>query len=572
MRAPDNQPEIKDSVLDYLQRGWSVMRLPPSSKDPYQGKSFAAYVVTRDNIHKLKEDENLAVLFNTAGSLKDFDCDFQTAADLAREVGLQGAAFGRQAVGIGHYLFNAPGCEAKKFELPIGAYPRDLPLHDGEPSRMVLEIRGNDNTYTMMPPSVHPCGEKLEWVNGRREPAAMTAAELRTLAGRHAVAAAVLYFYPEDASARYDTRMALTGALSRAGMPATMVTRYVQAVAKLADDPKWKENFAKRTKKRLQEDKPTTGMTKLIETFGLPLACAATFRDWLADEEQAKFSLGVWDAGDDIELPPPRGWLMANAFCRKFLSSLFADGAVGKSALRYAQALALATKRELTGEHVFVRCRVLIVSLEDDTDELRRRIFAARLHHNVSAAELKGWLFLSAPGGKAGKLLSSEKGDLVRGQLADNLKAEIEAHQIDVVMIDPFVKTHSVEENLNSAIDKVTQILVDLTHEYNIAVDAPHHTSKGAADPGNADKGRGASAMKDAMRLVYTLTPMSEEEAKLLGVDRVLRKSFVRYDSGKVNVAPPARKAKWFRIVGVRLGNATEIYPEGPAAKPHHQW
>jgi hypothetical protein len=92
---------------------------------------------------------------------------------------------------------------------------------------MVLEIRGNDNTYTMMPPSVHPCGEKLEWVNGRREPAAMTAAELRTLAGRHAVAAAVLYFYPEDASARYDTRMALTGALSRAGMPATMVTRYV---------------------------------------------------------------------------------------------------------------------------------------------------------------------------------------------------------------------------------------------------------------------------------------------------------------------------------------------------------
>jgi hypothetical protein len=78
--------------------------------------------------------------------------------------------------------------------------------------------------------------------------------------------------------------------------------------------------------------------------------------------------------------------------------------------------------------------------------------------------------------------------------------------------------------------------------------------------------------MKDAMRLVYTLTPMSEEEAKLLGVDPVLRKSFVRYDSGKVNVAPPTRKAKWFRIVGVPLGNATEIYPEGPAAKSHHQW
>jgi hypothetical protein len=132
--------------------------------------------------------------------------------------------------------------------------------------------------------------------------------------------------------------------------------------------------------------------------------------------------------------------------------------------------------------------------------------------------------------------------------------------------------THSVEENLNSAIDKVTQILVDLTHEYNIAVDAPHHTSKGAADPGNADKGRGASAMKDAMRLVYTLTPMSEEEAKLLGVDPVLRKSFVRYDSGKVNVAPPTRKAKWFRIVGVKCGNATEIYPNGDEVQTVEPW
>ena len=108
------------------------------------------------------------------------------------------------------------------------------------------------------------------------------------------------------------------------------------------------------------------------------------------DTAVAKFGAGVettglgeWDAGDDTELPPPRGWLLGNVFCRGFLSSLLADGGVGKTAVRYAQFLSLATGRALTGEHVFQRCRVLIVSLEDDDHELRRRILAARLHHNI---------------------------------------------------------------------------------------------------------------------------------------------------------------------------------------------
>jgi RecA-family ATPase len=91
----------------------------------------------------------------------------------------------------------------------------------------------------------------------------------------------------------------------------------------------------------------------------------------------------VLDAGDDIELPPPRAWLLGNVFCREFLSSLFGDGGIGKTALRYAQYLSLATGRSLTGEHVFQRCRVLIVSLEDNDAELRRRIWALRIHYKI---------------------------------------------------------------------------------------------------------------------------------------------------------------------------------------------
>jgi hypothetical protein len=283
--------------------------------------------------------------------------------------------------------------------------------------------------------------------------------------------------------------------------------------------------------------------------------------------------LGEWDAGNDTELPPPRGWLLGNIFARKFMSSLLADGGVGKTALRYAQLLSAAIGRSLTGDHVFQRCRVLIISLEDGPDELRRRILALLVHYNIDRSELSGWLFLSAPGAAAGKLMTLDKtGRPQRGALADAIEAVVIKRKIDLVSIDPFVKAHSVEENSNSAIDNVVQVLTDLGDKHNIAIDAPHHTSKGTADPGNASRGRGASSMKDGGRLVYTLAPMAPEEAQAFGLKEEERRMLIRMDSGKVNIAPPMSAAKWFRLVGVPLGNATELYPNGDEVQAVEPW
>jgi AAA domain len=329
---------------------------------------------------------------------------------------------------------------------------------------------------------------------------------------------------------------------------------------------------AKRTHHSTAGASPWAPLLHLAQEHG------ADFEQWrdLEQEPQPNESpvgLNFINAGTDDWNVGPRGWLLGNVFCREFVSSLLGDGAVGKTALRYAQYLSLATGKPLTGEYVFVRSRVLLISLEDGLKELRRRIKAACLRHGIEQRELDGWLYYVALGAKDGKLMILDKrGRAIPGSLGSNLEHSIVELRPDLLALDPFVKTHGVDENNNSAIDDVVQILTDMTDRHTIAIDIPHHVSKGPADPGNADRGRGASAMKDAARLVCTLTPMTTDEAKDLGVDEAERRFLRRMDGGKVNIAPPAIDAIWFRLVGVPLGNGSETYPHGDIVQTVERW
>jgi AAA domain len=301
-----------------------------------------------------------------------------------------------------------------------------------------------------------------------------------------------------------------------------------------------------------------------------------TAREKMGRPAAAKHSggLDVWNAGKCLDIPLPRGWLLGNSFCRRLVSALIAAGGAGKTALRITQAIALASGRELTGEHVFRRTRVLIVSLEDDRDELQRRVMAARLHHGVTEAELDGWLFLSAPGTKAGKLLTANPrtGATATGEMAAHIETTIVAHDIGLVIIDPLVKAHGVAENDNVQMDALAQLLTDIASKHDVAIDLPHHVSKGAPDPGNADRGRGASSMNNAARLAYTLSPMTAPEAERFGIPADDRRDFVRLDRAKLNVARSSGAAAWFRLISVQIGNATADYPTGDAVQAVETW
>jgi hypothetical protein len=78
--------------------------------------------------------------------------------------------------------------------------------------------------------------------------------------------------------------------------------------------------------------------------------------------------------------------------------------------------------------------------------------------------------------------------------------------------------------------------------------------------------------MKDAGRLIYTLTTMSEVEAKAFGLSEADRRSLIRLDSAKVNIMPPMTEAKWFRLVGVKIENGNALYPNGDNVQTVEPW
>lgn len=161
--------------------------------------------------------------------------------------------------------------------------------------------------------------------------------------------------------------------------------------------------------------------------------------------------------------PQPRQWLLGHAFCQEFLSGLFASSGVGKTVYRMCQALAMACGRKdekglgITGERIYRRCRVLFLCLEDSPEEVERRLHALCKHYGIDPDELEGWIWVDTPEDKLAT--TDRRGNRVQGDLADMIEAAVKERNIDVVILDPLVDSHEVDENTAADMNFVCKIL-----------------------------------------------------------------------------------------------------------------
>jgi len=225
------------------------------------------------------------------------------------------------------------------------------------------------------------------------------------------------------------------------------------------------------------------------------------------------------------------------------------------------RAMALASGKQIMGETVHHRVNSWVMNLEDPLEEIERRVASMMLRHRLTREDLDGRLYLNS--GRDRRLMiaqPSEYGDIIYPDKSACIDAMLAA-SIGHIVIDPFVKSHGLEENSNPHMDAAATAWAEIGHATGAAIDLIHHTRKGTVV--DVDAARGGKALTDASRVAQTMSSMLPEEAEKLGVKDVDRWRYVRLDDAKANMAPKTSGARWFVLERVNLGNSTDSYPNG---------
>ena len=258
----------------------------------------------------------------------------------------------------------------------------------------------------------------------------------------------------------------------------------------------------------------------------------------------------------DIE---PREFLYGTHYQREYASVTIAPTKVGKSSLGIAEALAMTTGKPLLGVKPEGLFRVRIWNGEDPIEELKRRIAAAMQHYGLTREDVGDRLIVDSgrdqPIAIARQLRDGAK---VFEPVVSELENAIATQKIDALIVDPFVKSHSVSENDNMAIDVVVREWNRLAGATRIALELVHHSRKmNGASESSIDDARGASALVSAARSARVLARMNKRQSKMLGRTKEY-KSLFRFADAANNMAAAiaGEDETWFEIVSVDLRNA----------------
>lgn len=259
----------------------------------------------------------------------------------------------------------------------------------------------------------------------------------------------------------------------------------------------------------------------------------------------------------------PREWLYGTTLIRRFISVLVAPGGTGKSMLALGRAICLASGRGFLGDHVHHRVNSWVLNLEDPLEELERRVAAMMLRHDVRRDELDGRLFLNSGRDRPLTIATVADWGEIHYPDRDAVVVAARAAQIGHIVVDPFIKSHGLEENSNPHMDAAATAWAQIGQETGAAIDLIHHTRKANGQAVDVDSARGGKALTDASRVSQTLSVMSPEEAEELGIAPADRWRHVRLDDAKANMAPRAATARWFVLDMIALHNGTDDYPNG---------
>lgn len=261
----------------------------------------------------------------------------------------------------------------------------------------------------------------------------------------------------------------------------------------------------------------------------------------------------------DPKTIPPRAFIMGSHFIRRYVGATIAPGGLGKSALLTTEVLALVTGRMLLDAAPRKPRRVWYLG-EDDQEELDRRFLAAMKFYAIKPDDLGGRLFVQSFRDTR-LIITEQQSGGVQVNIADveALIAALKASRIDVLIIDPMVKTHRVPENDNGAMEATLTTWVEIAEGGNCAVELVVHSRKSVAGQMKSiEDWRGASSQLGAVRDARLVVRMTEEEAVTMGIEPEQTFRHIRIGDTKSNMTPHPESIRWLRLESVSLENATD--------------
>lgn len=222
LKAPDRAESTVDSAVAIWRAGQTPIPLRKGQKKPLQRNWPDTRYSDEDAVRRaFARPCNLGI--RLGDGLADVDLD--DAVAIAAADGLlpaTGAVFGRASTPGSHRVYRLRDG---------GALP--YTKHTDASGESLVELRADARHQTMIPPSAHPSGERIEWADGSRleDAAEVDGAVLAAAVATVALVSALAPAWPGEGS-RNDAFLALAGALLR-GAPDD--AGLVEAVERIID-------------------------------------------------------------------------------------------------------------------------------------------------------------------------------------------------------------------------------------------------------------------------------------------------------------------------------------------------
>ena len=248
-----NVPTMVETAAAYQSAGWIPVRIHGGTKRPI-GTAWQLHPPTPD---QFTESDGIGVLVGQSGNFRtDVDLDCPEAVTLAPAFLPETKCIsGRNGNPRSHRWYV---CE------PAPSYS---PFSDVNGEKL-LELRSGFGQQTVVPPSLHPDGERYIW-HEQEAPAVIEPAILQRATQRLAAATLLSRHYP-DIGSRHDLALALSGYLLRNSWSVEEVVHFVTAIAQAAGDSEIadREKAIHNTSEQLAAGEPATGGVQLRELLG----------------------------------------------------------------------------------------------------------------------------------------------------------------------------------------------------------------------------------------------------------------------------------------------------------------